>query len=180
MRQCAGERFVDLEAHTPVPAHLDRPASLERVAAPSWDDDRERVRPRPWSGGRYRTTAGMSPWCRLRSKPSASWRALISTLTVPSPFFVTALAAAALRWFPARRPSGVRPSERGGDRRDADDRGTSGPSCSREVAAPARPSSTRCRRSDPEWGCNGRMHECGWRGRIAAVQARVDETFSRR
>ena len=56
---------------------------------------------RPWSGGRYRTTAGMSPWCRLRSKPSASWRALISTLTVPSPFFVTALAAAALRRFPA-------------------------------------------------------------------------------
>jgi len=31
-----------------------------------------------------------------------------------------------------------------------------------------------------EWGCNGRMHECGWRGWIAAVQARVDETFSRR
>lgn len=56
---------------------------------------------RPWSGGRYRTTAGMSPWCRLRSKPSASWRALISTLTVPSPFFVTALAAAALRPFPS-------------------------------------------------------------------------------
>jgi len=56
---------------------------------------------RPWSGGRYRTTAGMSPWCRLRSKPSASWRALISTLTVPSPFFVTALTAAALRRFPA-------------------------------------------------------------------------------
>jgi len=47
VRQCAGERFVDLEAHTPVPAHLDRPASLERVAAPSWDDDRERVRPAP-------------------------------------------------------------------------------------------------------------------------------------
>jgi hypothetical protein len=58
--QCAGERFVDLEAHTPVPAHLDRPASLERVALRAGMMTVNVSDLRPWSGGRYRTTAGMS------------------------------------------------------------------------------------------------------------------------
>jgi hypothetical protein len=93
----------------------------------------------PWSRGRYRTTAGMSAWPSLRSKPSASRRALISTLTVPSPFFVTGVGGSGTAPVPGAVPRESGRQSEGGDRGNAADGGksTSGPSRSPEVAAPA-------------------------------------------